>query len=85
MYKYKNLSDQPLDIIGVGRVEPGDEIESELKIETPQLVETASNEQAPLPVQNNGVIGVQMPQPNAVTEATLVTGLDPTPTKEGVN
>lgn len=62
MYKYKNVSATEQSLIGFGIVKAGEEIETDRAVENPNFKYIG-----------DGVVGTQVAQANAVTEAELVT------------
>lgn len=69
MYKYKNVSNQDQIVPGVGEVKAGGEIEAHAPIENPNFEFVSQT-------NNQGVVGTEAQQPNAVVEAERVAGTE---------
>lgn len=84
MFKYKNKTDQDIDLIGVGTVKAGEEFSSVTELRNPAIELVGSDDQ-----HAQGVVGTEAPQPNAVINAQpvapVINPVGPAPTQGGTN
>lgn len=66
-YKYKNVSDQDIDLVGHGTVKAGAEITTLTPVTNANFELVGQDDQ-----HTQGVVGTEAPQPNAVINATPV-------------